>query len=192
VSGPAPVDDAAAGAPFARGEIEAALRRVHAEVEAAFAAVGDEVLAQRPDGGGWSAAEHLAHLDLSVTPVARALRLPRIIPRLLFGAAAAPSRPYARLRDDYRAILAAGGRATSAYVPRVDVGAAGPEMRARLVARWRKAGEGLLGAVAGWDEAALDRLRLPHPLLGKLTVREMLFFTVYHDLHHAAAIRRLG
>jgi hypothetical protein len=25
---------------------------------------------------------------------------------------------------------------------------------------------------------------LPHPLLGKLTIREMLYFTVYHGEHH--------
>ncbi len=43
---------------------------------------------------------------------------------------------------------------------------------------------GLVGKIPGWSEAALDRYRLPHPLLGKLTVREMLFFTLYHNAHH--------
>ena len=31
-------------------------------------------------------------------------------------------------------------------------------------------------AIAGWKESALDRARLPHPLLGPITVREMLEF----------------
>jgi hypothetical protein len=31
---------------------------------------------------------------------------------------------------------------------------------------------------------------LPHPLLGKLTVREMLFFTLYHQRHHVAVVER--
>ena len=35
-----------------------------------------------------------------------------------------------------------------------------------------------------WGELALDRYRLPHPLLGRLTVREMLLFTLYHSVHH--------
>jgi hypothetical protein len=35
-----------------------------------------------------------------------------------------------------------------------------------------------------WSEDDLDNHRLPHPLLGKLTVREMLFFTLYHIQHH--------
>jgi hypothetical protein len=35
-----------------------------------------------------------------------------------------------------------------------------------------------------WPEPALDRYQLPHPLLGRLTVREMLAFSVYHHAHH--------
>ena len=42
----------------------------------------------------------------------------------------------------------------------------------------------LHGAITRWGERALDRFRLPHPALGQLTVREMLFFTLYHNLHH--------
>ena len=38
------------------------------------------------------------------------------------------------------------------------------------------------------SQADLDRYRLPHPLLGKLTVREMLFFTVYHNYHHVRSV----
>ena len=40
------------------------------------------------------------------------------------------------------------------------------------------------------DTADLDAVLLPHPLLGKLTVREMLFFTVYHVQHHRALVER--
>jgi hypothetical protein len=35
-----------------------------------------------------------------------------------------------------------------------------------------------------YSEASLDELILPHPLLGKLTLREMLYFTIYHAGHH--------
>jgi hypothetical protein len=36
----------------------------------------------------------------------------------------------------------------------------------------------------------LDRLRLPHPGLGLLTVREMLLFTLYHNTHHVLGVER--
>jgi hypothetical protein len=35
-----------------------------------------------------------------------------------------------------------------------------------------------------WSEAELDRYTLPHPLLGDLTMREMLCFTLYHNQRH--------
>ena len=35
-----------------------------------------------------------------------------------------------------------------------------------------------------WPEPSLDRYQLLHPLLGRLTVREMLEFSVYHHAHH--------
>ena len=35
-----------------------------------------------------------------------------------------------------------------------------------------------------FSEKQLDTFILPHPLLGKLTLREMLYFTIYHAEHH--------
>ncbi len=35
-----------------------------------------------------------------------------------------------------------------------------------------------------WDEQNIDKYLLPHPLLGKITMREMLYFTDLHIQHH--------
>ena len=43
----------------------------------------------------------------------------------------------------------------------------------------------MVAAAEKWDEKELDEYYLPHPILGKLTVREILFFTIYHNLRHA-------
>ena len=48
----------------------------------------------------------------------------------------------------------------------------------------------LVSAAGGWSEGDLDRVRLPHPLLGTLTVREMLLFALYHGLHHVNSVAR--
>jgi uncharacterized damage-inducible protein DinB len=48
----------------------------------------------------------------------------------------------------------------------------------------------LCAAIAQWPETALDARRLPHPLIGRLTVREMLLFTVYHNRHHLENVQR--
>lgn len=44
--------------------------------------------------------------------------------------------------------------------------------------------------VDSWTEQDLDTVLLPHPLLGKLTVREMLYFTIYHAQHHQMLVDR--
>ena len=38
--------------------------------------------------------------------------------------------------------------------------------------------------VENWKESDLDKYVLPHPLLGKISLREMLYFTDFHILHH--------
>jgi hypothetical protein len=74
-------------------------------------------------------------------------------------------------------------------VPPREEGAA-PERRTALLARWERVNARLREALEGWSERDLDRILLPHPLLGKLTTREMLFFTLYHDRHHVEAAKR--
>ena len=44
----------------------------------------------------------------------------------------------------------------------------------------------LVSTTEKWQENDLDRYQLPHPLLGKLTIREMLYFAIYHNLRHAS------
>jgi hypothetical protein len=53
-----------------------------------------------------------------------------------------------------------------------------------LVNKWRRAAGALVDSIKNWQEQDLDRYLLPHPILGKLTVRELLFFTIYHDMRH--------
>jgi uncharacterized damage-inducible protein DinB len=47
----------------------------------------------------------------------------------------------------------------------------------------------LVAALERWSDRNLDRIQLPHPILGKITAREMVFFTIYHGHHHIAAAK---
>jgi hypothetical protein len=134
----------------------------------------------RESNGKWSAAQHLDHIVRSVAPVNTAFGLPKTALRLIFGMANRPSRSSDELTERYRAKLAAGGRATGRFVP-PSVGAGD---RARLLGRLSKLVASLAGRIERCGEDELDRFVLPHPLLGKLTLREMLMFTAYHIEHH--------
>jgi hypothetical protein len=59
-----------------------------------------------------------------------------------------------------------------------------------LLARWGRVNERLRTALIGWSERNLDRIQFPHPVLGKITARELACFTIYHGHHHVAAVQR--
>jgi DinB superfamily len=176
--------------PFTRSEILAALDAAEREVAEFFGSLADDELVHRV-GEAWTPAEHLRHLCIAVAAVARGLAVPRWLLRLRFGRARAPSRTYDVIRETYRSLLGRGAGASGPFVPRREdlSPAQAAESRAELLARWGRVNGGLRAALATWSEANLDRLRMPHPILGPLTVREMLFFTIYHDGHHVEAAR---
>lgn len=133
----------------------------------------------------WTAGEQLEHIIRSAAPLATALELPRFIPQLIFGASSGSSRSYEEIVSIYRDALAAGGKASGRFLPE-------PipfEKRSQLFETLDRTLDSLLKAVAKFDEPQLDSIRLPHPLIGKLTVREMMYFTIYHVGHHLNAVR---
>jgi len=134
--------------------------------------------------GKWANGQHLDHLVRSVGPVNMALGLPRFLLRWLFGTANRPSRDYTGLVEKYRAKLAAGGRASGRFVPPP----ADWAKREKLLQSLDHQVKRLAEKTVRLSEEQLDTLLLPHPLLGKLTLREMLYFTIYHAEHHRAAV----
>jgi hypothetical protein len=128
----------------------------------------------------WSAGQQLQHIVLSVSPVAWAFSLPIFFLKMLFGTANRPSRSYDELVARYQTRLAEGGKAPRAFVP----GNVPWAQRTQHHQKLEKNIDRLLRRAARYTEAELDTYLLPHPLLGKLTLREMLYFTAYHVQHH--------
>lgn len=171
------------GTPWTGAQIVEELRRLHGEGEVWLRSLPADVFV-RPQGAKWSPADHVRHLSKSVRPLAQALGLPRFVLWLRFGRASSASRSFTVVREAYLARLSAGataGRfAPSAQPLPEDAGA----YREQVIASWRTTNAELWSRIVAWDEMALDRYYLPHPALGRLTAREMLFFTLYHNAHH--------
>jgi hypothetical protein len=143
-----------------------------------------------PIGEGWSPADHVRHLVKSNRPVATALGLPKVVVLLRFGIARRPSTTYAQLVARYHGELAGGlkaGRYAASPLPPERRTA---EERRRALGHLEQTQAALVGLLPRWGERALDRLRLPHPGMGPLTVREMAFFTLYHNTHHVLGVAR--
>lgn len=132
--------------------------------------------------GKWSPAQQAEHLVKSVRPVTLALSLPKFVLPLIFGKANRQSRTYDDLIAKYKTKLAAGGTASKPFVPGI------PTNPAAVYAELEKTVASLCNRMETFSEEQLDTLILPHPLLGKLTLREMLYFTAYHAQHHQQLI----
>ena len=177
--------------PATRDEIVAEIGRLAAEVER-IAATFDTAAFFAPqyeDGTArWSPAQQVRHLTKSTYPLARAFAMPRSALLLRFGIALRRRSTYADLVGKYERLLEDRPQA-GRFAPDADVN--GDEgRRAEIMTRFRDAVSRLCAAVGDWSERALDRHRLPHPLLGKLTTREMLWFTVFHTAHHGGQMER--
>lgn len=175
--------------PWTGDDIARALRRVHVDGRRYWEQFLPEAFLA-PLGAAWSPADNVRHLTKAMRAVAVGLRMPRLLLWLRFGRARRPSRSYAALRETYLERLGAGGQAgrfaPGPTRPAPDAAAA----QARILASHAAAVDQLVSLLARWPEDALDQYQLPHPLLGGLTVREMMFFTLYHNQHHVAVVRR--
>ncbi len=132
--------------------------------------------------GKWSPAMQAEHLVKSVSPVTLTFLLPKFVLPLVFGKANRPSRTYDELIAKYKLKLSEGGRASKPFIPEV------PENLSEVCERLEKSVATLCNRTESFSETQLDRMILPHPLLGKLTLREMLYFTAYHARHHQELI----
>lgn len=138
-------------------------------------------------GEAWSAADNVDHLIKAHTPIAKALKLPKFILRSMFGKPTNASMSYEALCQIYRDAIARGAQASGPYLPtQEDPASRGETVKRRLLDQFAKASAELVSVVDKWDEKELDEYLLPHPILGKLSLREMIFFTIYHNLRHAS------
>ena len=135
----------------------------------------------------WSASDNLDHLIKSHKPLAKALKLPKLSLRAMFGLPQKASLSYEELCQLYRDEIAKGAQASGRYLPSQEEADANVEKKKKeLIDQFSKVSAELVSTVERWTEEELDQYLLPHPILGKLTIREMLFFTIYHNLRHAS------
>ena len=134
---------------------------------------------QHSHNGKWSPLQQMDHIIRSVDPVRLAFSMPAFLLRIIFGSANRPSKTYDALVEKYKGKLSAGGKSPSRFIPNST--SASLEVLSRKL---KQLTDTLSSKVDSFSEEQLDQLILPHPLLGKLTLREMLYFTIYHVQHH--------
>ena len=99
---------------------------------------------------------------------------------MIFGRSNRPGRTYDELVKKYTKKLQEGGRASGRFIPK--------EIRMldkkKIISSLHKDVQSIQKNISAFTETEIDEIVLPHPLLGKLTIREMMYFTIYHAEHH--------
>ena len=131
----------------------------------------------------WNPTQQLEHVYLCLRPIKLALSLPNFVPAILFGKSKNGSRSYESLVEAYQFKLNNGGKSPSMYKPKKSVRDVG-----RLKIDLIHLVNNISNKLSHFQENDLDSFLLPHPLLGKLTARELLYFAIYHVGHHQKQI----
>jgi uncharacterized damage-inducible protein DinB len=136
-------------------------------------------------GEVWSASDNVDHLIKAIKPIALALKMPRLGLQTMFGKAEHPSRAYDEICKIYVDEIVKGAQASGRFLPNQESPSQPEEQKKELLYQLNKASTSLISALEKWQDMELDQYQLPHPILGKITIREILFFTIYHTLRHA-------
>jgi hypothetical protein len=157
-----------------------ALAETLTAVDQLFKLVDDEKINFKPTEK-WSFGEEMVHLTLSTNGTAMLLSSPeeRFVP------SDHPSRTYEEIGAEYREKLALNPTIGQAFADKE----AKIYTLEGLQANFAAATQAALQSLSNWEEEKSDLLMVwKHPLLGKMTAREMVYFTVYHSRHHLSTL----
>jgi hypothetical protein len=134
--------------------------------------------------GKWTAGQQLSHLLLCLQPISRALASKEYIQEK-FGTQQRAAMSYEEVLAATRMHLQNGAKAPERFLP----AAVAVADRAALAQELSDITATIKSQLQSYSEDELDRLVMPHPFLGMLSVREMFYLMSYHPLHHLQQVR---
>lgn len=128
----------------------------------------------------WSAGQDLVHLIKVLKIVNIGFTLPKPLLQLMYGINKNEARSFQLLQTLYKNALEGGAKSPSIYIPKPVLF----ESKNHLIQKHATLNQLFIDKINYHSDNALDRYRLPHPILGKVTLRELASFTSFHTAHH--------
>jgi hypothetical protein len=129
--------------------------------------------------GKWTPGQQLDHVVKCLAPLGQILGTKPII-ELKFGSINRPSLSYENIIKNYQIALDNGGEAPHKFLP----DKVGLNDKQKLMSEVITNAKIALYHLNNYSDTELEVLALPHPLLGKLSIKEMLYLMTYHVEHH--------
>ncbi len=130
----------------------------------------------------WTAGQQIQHLVDSIKPLNLALSLPSFILKAKFGTTNRELRTYNEIVNKYNEKLIKYKDKARDFNSKVST----PDEKKliKLVTTLKKQNKKLQYKTEKLSNYKLDNLILPHPLLGKMPLREIIMWTAHHTEHH--------
>ena len=137
----------------------------------------------------WSIAEEFDHVIKSAAAVSSAMKVSPFILKWKFGKPNRTIRTYDQVLQKFtKAIASVGGKAVAPLAFRAAEDKAFD--KENMLKHWESTLIKFDQRIDNWSDKNLDKVLLPHPLLGKMMVREMLNFTHIHTEHHRKSLEK--
>lgn len=140
------------------------------------------------ENGKWNPLQHSVHLTKSIKITSLCFRFPKGLLKILFGTSKQTGRSYQQICELYNQKLLSGAKADLIYHPKSRIKSTN---RVKITSKLLDSIKELTLISENFTEYELNSLRLPHPILGKITLKEMLFFNNYHVICHRASIDKM-
>jgi len=137
--------------------------------------------------GKWSIAGHLYHLIKSTKAVTKGMSMPKIGLRTMFGKSNRTERTYQEMVEKYENIVINNRFKT---LSNYEAEAGRTFERVVLIQRFEGELDDFIKALEKWKPADMSVYVMPHPALGKLTIREFVLFTTLHTYHHLENLKK--
>lgn len=137
--------------------------------------------------GKWSVNQNVEHINIALSRVNNYLALPKSTIKSNFGLSERASTSIEIVIKMFKNALKNGAKAMGLFIPELDLNANIDV----LVNQGKGLLEELISNLQNWSEEEFEIYNCPHPVLGKFTVREILYFTIYHVQHHNETIKKM-
>jgi len=137
--------------------------------------------------GKWTTGQVALHLLQSIKPVNDAMSMPKFILRYKFGKSNREVRDYNTVVARYQDKLKGAQGLVSPFSR--DMKPVQFSDKNYLLTRLQMENKKLQYKTKKWKDSHLDSYVLPHPLLGKMPLREVVMWTAYHVLHHTQQLQ---
>ena len=137
----------------------------------------------------WTTGQHILHLVNSLQLLNNALSYPKFVLKYKFGVCNRASRDYSVVAKNYQQKLIDNLDKAQKF----NQGLKKPSLkeRERLLTRLQIQEKKLQYKTKKISDKNLDSLVIPHPLMGKMTLREIIMWTAHHTAHHLETLKLL-